>query len=104
MTDSGRKRPLSLFNRNNGDPFIGSTIQAGHMRWLGLMTLRARRQIWRGELEMGSPFISTGFRDFVFRICHNSPTFELRGDWCLHDPLRTETEERLDGFFLDTVC
>ena len=80
MTDSGRKKLLSLFNRNNGDPIIGSTIQAGHMRWLELVTLRARRQIGRGELEMRSPFISTGFRDFVFRICHNSPTCKLRGD------------------------
>ena len=68
------------------------------------MTLRTRRQIWRGELEMRSPLISSGFRNFVFRICHNSPTFQLRGDWCLHDPLRAEIEERFDGFFFDIVC
>ena len=53
---------------------------------------------------MGPAFVSSSFGNFVFRICHNNPACELGGDYCLHDPLRTVTEERLDWFFSDNDC
>jgi len=53
---------------------------------------------------MRPPFVSSRFGDFVFRIGHNIPTCELRGDCGLHDPLGTVTEERLGWFCLDNTC